>query len=64
MQSAKRWERKRLELLPWPYSRRRLVAERLGLDIRTIERYEAGAAPRWYELALLGLSVRLKKQKP
>jgi DNA-binding XRE family transcriptional regulator len=37
------------------------VAELLGLNKRTIIRYEqAKKAPRWYELALLGLQAAKK----
>lgn len=52
-----------MELLPWPHYRRDAIAGRLGLTLRTIERYETGTAPEWYDLALVGLAAKLGNRK-
>ncbi len=43
---------------------RETVARALGLHIRTIEKYEIGTPPDWYELALMGLAERWRQQRP
>lgn len=41
------------------------LAPMLGLSFRTLQRYEYGEAPGWYDLALVGLSVKIRgKHKP
>lgn len=69
-QRARRWHERRRELGltsgKWdsPLSRE-AVAPLLGLSLRTVQRYEFGEAPAWYDFALIGLAVKLKggKQK-
>ncbi|HEY6141584.1 MAG TPA: helix-turn-helix transcriptional regulator [Thermoanaerobaculia bacterium] len=54
-----RWEQRRRELLGWQRYDRAFVADQLGVSQRTIERYETGETPDWYDLALVGLAVKL-----
>ena len=50
------WLRRRVDLgLP---RSRAAIAKRLGLSERTVLRYESGAPPVWYELALIGSAIQ------
>lgn len=57
------WNDRRRKLLGWRGTDRQWVADRLGISARTVERYEHGTAPQWYELALEGLAARLGSLK-
>lgn len=50
---------RRRQLLGWQGGDRRWIAQQLGISVRTIERYENGGAPAWYNFALKGLAAHL-----
>lgn len=50
------WEKRRYELLGGERGSVEAVAAALDLSVRTLQRYEFDGAPRWYELALIGLA--------
>lgn len=49
------WLHRRMDL-DLPRSRA-AIAKRLGISERTVLRYESGAPPAWYELALIGSAI-------
>ena len=56
-----RWYETRERILG-PRGDRLTVSKALGLHLRTVEKYENGTAPPWYELALVGLAERWKTE--